>query len=387
MRVEMMSKNKILVIGAGIAGTAAGYWLKRFGFAPTLIEKSSFMRTGGQALDIRGVATSVVKKMGIYEKICQMRTQVELGRYVDDWGNIIHEETGERAGFRQGEEVEILRGDLVALMNEALDMPCHYGQTVLSINQDDRAVSVQFKDGRKEFYDLVIGADGIHSHIRRMVFLKNEYELTSLNLYLSIFSIPNYLKLLKTELWCEKNQRLVSLINDRDPKTMRAAFMLRSEQALNLRDEKEQLQFLKDNFKDFGWEVPNILAMPEKKDFYFDLAVQVKMASWSKGRVALLGDAGYCASPLSGQGNNLALVGAYILAGELKNAQGDHVLAFRRYEEMMRPFVLANQSFGLWTSESFLVNGEVSKEVAQNRSEDILQRMKAVANGISLPDY
>lgn len=385
----MMSANKILVVGAGIAGTAVCYWLKRFGFAPVLIERSANMRKGGQALDIRGAAIDIVKKMGIYEKIYHMRTRVEFGRYVDELGNVIHEEMGERAGFRQGEEVEILRGDLIELMSTILDTPCQYSRMIGDIKQHDDMVEVHFKDGQKDYYDLVIGADGIYSQIRRIAFDKNEYDLLSLGVYLSIFSIPNYLNLSHAELWCEKNQKMVSLISDQDPNTARAAFMLRSQQLLNnIRDEKEQQQFLFDNFQDFGWEVPNILArFSDKSDLYFDLAQQVKMASWSKGRIVLLGDAGYCASPLSGQGNNLALVGAYILAGELKKAQGNYMTAFARYNDLLGPFIKANQDFGLWVSESFLANAEVSQEVAKKRSDNILKKMKSVANAISLPDY
>ena len=107
-------------------------------------------------------------------------------------------------------------------------------------------------------------------------------------------------------------------------------------------------RFLRDTFQDFGWETPKILElMSDSDDFYFDSVTQVKMKSWTKGRVALLGDAGYCASPLSGQGNNLALVGAYILAGELKKAQGDYTRAFNRYNELLHPFVEANQKLGV----------------------------------------
>lgn len=383
-----MKANKILVVGAGVAGTAATYWLKKFGFEPYLIEKSATMRIGGQPLDIRGVAIEIVKKMGIYEKICQLRTQVAHGRYVDDLGNIIHEEMGETAGFRQGEDVEILRGDLLEIMNST-NTCCHYGQEIKNIQLENDCVKIDFKNGQQKHFDLVIGADGIHSQVRSLVFGKNDPQLINLGVYLSIFEIPNYLNLSHAEMWCEKNQSMVTLISDKNPNTAHAAFMFRSNKSLkNPRDEKEQRQFIRDYFKDFGWEVPNILnLLTDKNDFYFDMCSQVKMARWHKGRVALLGDAGFCASPLSGQGNNLALVGAYILAGELKKAQGDHVLAFNRYEEILRPFVKANQDFGAWVSESFLCEGEVSKEVAEIRSQHIMQRMKTVSSAIDLPDY
>lgn len=390
-----MSVNKILVIGAGIAGPAVCYWLRRFGFFPVLIEKSPDLRKGGQALDIRGIVIDLVKKMGVYEQICNIRTRVELGRYVDVEGNTLHEERGERVGFRQAGEVEIVRGDLIEILMGAIeDIPCHFNQLISKIEQDDAGVKVYFNDGRNEHFDLVIGADGIHSATRRMVFNKDEYKLVNLGSYLTIFSIPNYLNLSHTEVLCEANQKLASITSDNNPKMAQAAFMFRSQYVMNnIRDENEQKQFLRDTFQDFRWEVPKMLElmsntlMSNSDDFYFDSITQVKMESWTKGRVALLGDAGYCPSPLSGQGNNLALVGAYILAGELKKAGGNYTQAFNRYNELLHSFVEANQMFGVWVSESFLVQDEVSKEIAETRSDNILKEMKIVSNSISLPEY
>lgn len=386
-----MPINKILVIGAGIAGPAICYWLSRFGFSPVLIEKSPKIRKGGQALDIRGIAVDLVKKMGIHEQICNMRTRVALGRYVDAAGNTLHEEKGERVGFRQDEEVEIIRGDLIEILMGAAGkgVPCHFNRLISKIEQNDDNVKVHFKDGGNEHYDMIIAADGIHSATRRMVFDKDEYDIVNLGSYLSIFSIPNYLNLSHTEVLCEANQKLASITSDKDPRIAQAAFMFRSENVLNnIRDENQQKQFLRDTFRNFGWEVPKMLELMSGSDnFYFDSITQVKMKSWTKGRIALLGDAGYCASPLSGQGNNLAMVGAYILAGELKKSGGNHIRAFNRYNEILHPFVEANQKFGLRVSESFLVQDQVSKEIAEERSNSILKEIKIVSNAISLPEY
>ncbi|MBA3236983.1 MAG: tetracycline destructase [Parachlamydiaceae bacterium] len=386
----MSGINKILVIGAGIAGPAVCYWLKRFGFSPFLIEKSANLRKGGHALDVRGVAIDLVKRMGIYEKICNMRSQVESGRYVDAEGNILHEEKGERFCFREGEDVEITRGDLVQILIDACeDVHCHFNHLVDSIKQSDGDVEVQFKDGRIEHYDLVIGADGLHSKTRRMVFDKDEYQLTNLGAYFSVFSIPNYLNLNHTEVQCEANQKLVSITSDKNPKIAEVAFSFRVLNVLNnIRDENEQQRFLRDIYQNFGWETSKILElMSGSHDFYFDSVTQVKMKSWTKGRVALLGDAGFSPSPISGQGNNLALVGAYILAGELKQAGGNYQQAFNRYNELLHPFVEANQKLGVLVNESYLVQNEVSKEIAEERSNKIMEKVKIVSNMISLLDY
>lgn len=386
----MSAINKILVTGAGVGGPAVCYWLKRFGFSPVLIERSPKIRKGGQGLDIRGVAIDIVKRMGIYEKICNMRTQVELGRYVDAKGNILHEEKGERFAFRQGEDVEINRGDLVEILIQAIEgVPCHFNQWIDSIKQSDNDVEVQFKDGRTEHYDLVIGADGLHSKTRCMVFNDDEYKLTNLGLYFSVFSIPNYLNLNHTEVQFEANQKLISLTSDKNPKMAEAAFCFRTQNVLNnIRDENKQQRFLRDTFQDFGWETSKILKlMSDSDNFYFDSVTQVEMKSWTKGRVALLGDAGYSASPISGQGNNLTLVGAYVFAGELKQADGNYHRAFNRYNELLHPFVEANQKLGILVNESTLFRDEVSQEVAEERSNKIMQEVEIAANMISLPNY
>jgi 2-polyprenyl-6-methoxyphenol hydroxylase-like FAD-dependent oxidoreductase len=150
--------------------------------------------------DLRGVAVDLAKRMGIYEKICDMRTQLAFGRYVDVSGNTLHEEKGEKFGFRQGEDVEIIREDLVKILMDAIEgIPCYFNQIIDSIKQSDDGAKVHFKDGRTEHYDLIVGADGLYSATRRMVFDEDEYELINLGVYLCIFGIPNYLNLIHTE--------------------------------------------------------------------------------------------------------------------------------------------------------------------------------------------
>lgn len=386
----MAEFKKILVVGAGIAGPTMCYWLKKFGFSPTLIEKNSILRQGGHAIDIHGIAVDVIKKMGIYKKTFDMRTQIEQGFHVDAKGNIIHEEQGEKFGYRHGDEIEIARGDLVEILMQSIqDVPCYFNQHIICIKQYNQNVEVTFNDNKTENYDLIIGADGLHSSIRRMVFANQEYDLMDLACYISVFTIPNYLRLNRSEINFEANQKVVSLSVDKNPFIALAAFMFRSNHVLsNQRDEKEQKYFIKRNFIDLGWETNKLLQFMENcDDFYFDTLMQVKMKSWTKGRIALVGDSGYSPSPLSGQGTSLALVGAYLLAGELKAARENHIVAFERYNALLRSFVQANQDLGAWVNETFLLPDNVSKEAVEERTNNILEKLKIASNAITLPEY
>lgn len=386
----MNHNRKILVIGAGIAGPTICYWLKKYGFNPTLIERSKRLRTGGNAVDVRGISAEIVKKMGLYDDIYAKRTSLLSKRYVDADGQTLSEEYGEKASFRDGSDVEIVRGELVNILFQAIpDVPSHFHNEVIGLKQEDQSVEVTFKDGHIERYDLVVAADGLHSSTRRMTFSDEECQLVNLGSYISVFSIPNYLHLSRMEVSFGRDQKFIGMNSDKDPNRAFVCFAFRAKKALNgITDENGQKKCLRDLFYDLGWESNTILdLMNDSDDFYFDIMAQIKMDTWTKGRVALLGDAGYSASPFSGQGTNLAVVGAYILAGELKSAEGNYSVAFKRYNERMRPLVDACQDLGLWVAESYLPEGEVSKEIIERRSSEIMEKIQAAANAISLPDY
>ena len=380
--------KNILVVGAGIAGPIVCYWLKKSGFTPSLIEKSDALRKGGHAVDIRGIAIDIVKKMGIYDEIAQHRTQLQVCRYVDSEGKTFFEEQGEAAGFREGDELEIVRGDLIHILMKTIeDVPVHFQESIAAINQDEQGVEVVFKTGQTKTFDLVIGCDGLHSSTRSMIFSEDEYQLKHLECYISVFSLPNYLQLHHSEILYENEKQLVHVSSDKDAQTAHAGFMFRSSRLLeDERNIKAQKQFLKEHFSHSGWETDRLLEfMDNADDLYFDSISQIKMPLWSKGRVVLVGDAGYCASPLSGQGTSLALVGAYLLAGELKAARGNYHLAFQRYNSLMRPYVEANQSFGEWVSQNvFKVDRSDNEE---QRNQVIMEKMKQASNAMSLPEY
>lgn len=379
--------NKILIVGAGIAGPAVAFWLKKYGFEPTIIERKSGLDQGGYAIDLRGIAVDVAKKMAIYDKICEMRTSISKGQYVDNTGLVLKEEEGETFGFRQDEEVEILRGDLIEiLMAQITDVPCHFNTEISSLTEHNEGIKVVFTDGKEASYALIIGCDGLHSSIRKLVFSPEEYKIHDLGCYISIFSLPNYLQLQHTMVEFEHKQKIVHVSSDRDTSISLAGFMFQSDnKPKSLREKNAQIEFLSSEYKNLGWETNTILSYAKQsEDFYFDNIAQVKMSSWSKGLVVLLGDAGYCASPLSGQGTSLAIVGAYVLAGELKASRGNYSHALKQYNRVLKDYVEANQAFGEWNSTTYWLS---KGNEHNNRTDQILERLQHAANAISLPEY
>jgi 2-polyprenyl-6-methoxyphenol hydroxylase-like FAD-dependent oxidoreductase len=383
----IMSIHKILVVGAGIAGPSVCYWLRRFGFAPTLIEKSNAVRKNGIGLDIRGSALDVVKKMGIYDQLCAQRTQVNLESWVNADGNVLVEKS---VGYSSNDDVEIMRCHLIdILMDSIKEVPCYFNQEIIEIKQNEKNVAVMFSDDQTTNYDMVIGADGLRSSIRKLAFPKTAYKFIELGSYFSVFRIPNYLKLSRSKIIYESKQKLISITVDGDSENALVALNFRSSEVLgNARDEKAQKIFIKQHFLDLGWECNELMDYLDIcDDFYFDIATQVCMESWSQGRVVLVGDSGYCPSPLSGQGTSLALVGAYVLAGELKMANGDYMTAFERYKTLMSPFINANQELGMLVNETFLLPGDVSQEEINIRTKRIMNSLENAAYVKNLLNY
>ncbi len=382
--------KKILVVGAGIAGPTVCYWLDKYGFKPELIEKEPSIRTGGFAIDIRGIAVDIVKKMDIYQSIFDQRTTINTGRYVDKNNQTVSEDDGETSGFRQGEDVEILRGHLVEiLMKKISHIPLLLNTHIEKIKPLENGVSVEFSNQLVKEYDLIIGTDGLHSAIRELCFQPSEYQLFNLDAFISVFSLPNCLNVKNEDIYCEQGSKLIHYRSDKNPHTAMAGLMFREKNyPKNLVNIHEQKSFLKKVYNGFGWESDKILGYLDTcDDLYFDSICQVRMQHWTKNRVALIGDSGYCASLLSGQGSSLALVGAYILAGELAKARGEHKKAFLQYEKILRPFVKANQDVGIYSSETFLLDKNPDPNETQNRTHILLNKVHVAANAITLPKY
>lgn len=350
-----MENRSILISGAGVAGLALAYWLKRYGFSPTLIEKAPSLRTGGYKVDIRGTALEVVKRMGLHAQISAAKTDIQGASIVNKEGQLITEMSGDTYGLRAFEDLEIMRGDLLLILQEhAQEVPCLFQDSIRSIEQDKEQVHVVFEQHAPRSFDLVIGADGLHSTVRKLAFGEESTFAQNLGLYISIFRVPNPLNLDRWEVEYTEPGRLVNFYSIRGE--AKAVFLFASPPlSFGFSNIEAQQRLLQTVFGDLGWEIPKLLAaMKEAPDFYFDSATQICMKHWSQDRVCLIGDAGYCASPLSGQGTSIALVAAYILAGELATAQGNYAIAFKHYEHLLRKYVEENQKFGRKTAQTLI---------------------------------
>lgn len=350
-RREANVKNpNILISGASIAGLTLAYWLHRHGFHPTVVERAPGVREGGYKIDLRGAALEVADRMGVLEQIRQVPTDVRTGSIVDATGRRLASMSGDTFGGRVSRDAEVMRGDLTRILFDraATGVEYLFGTSLTSLTEDAEGVSATLSNGQTRRFHLVIGCDGLHSHTRSLVFGPEARFLRELGHYVCIYSVPNHLGLDREELTYVGAGRTALVYSTARDVGARAMFLFASEPLKwDRHDRAAQQRILQEAFSGEGWEVPRLLErVGDAPDFYFDSISQIQMDAWSSGRVVLVGDAAYCASPASGQGSSLALVGAYVLAGELAAAKGDHLLGFSAYEKRLRPFVKRNQELG-----------------------------------------
>ncbi len=336
-----MPTRTVLISGASIAGPALAHWLRRYGIEPVVIERSPALRPGGQTVDLRGAGRTVAQRMGIEDAVRAAGTG-ERGVVFVDAQDRVRARVGAEAFGGEGPvaELEVLRGDLAAILHEHTRDEVEYvfGDRITDVEQDPTGVRVRLASGAERAADLLVGADGIGSATRNAVFDEHG-AVRPLGMYSAWFTIPATPSDGEWARWYNApGGRTVLLRPDNKGTTVAALFFLSRPLGLEDLDPDAQRSVLRAVFGDAGWEIARVL---DGMDAATDLAVQpvgqVKLDRWSRGRVALVGDAGYCASPVSGMGTSLALVGAYVLAGEL--ARHDDVpTALTAYERVLRPY-------------------------------------------------
>ncbi|MDA2811251.1 FAD-dependent monooxygenase [Nocardiopsis sp. RSe5-2] len=390
----------VCISGAGIAGPALAFWLRGLGLRPTVVEHAPRLRTGGWAVDVRGAALTVAERMGLAEAFRAATDNLRGLDLVDARGRV-RAAAGTELTASSPDDLEIRRTLLSRIVFDAAQEGVEYvfGDSVTAADDDGERVRVSFARSAPRDFDLLVAADGLHSNVRRLVFGPEERYLRFLKAHVSIFDLPNRFGLDHRAVLHSDPGRTVGLYaGDPDgPAQAFVAFRSRTEAASRLRDAASRRRYLRARLSGMGWKAPEILeALDATDDLYFDSIAQVHAGSWSKGRTVLLGDAAHCPSPLSGQGSSLALVGAYVLAGELAAAGGDHHRAFPAYEEAMRGFVRRNQAIAT-NGMSFLVPRDrvqiLVRDAAVRAAPYVpaLNRLSGgiskAANAIALKDY
>lgn len=394
-----MSRH-ILISGASVAGTSAAWWLTQYGFSVDVVERAPAFRDGGQNVDVRGNAREVLRRMGL-EEAALARSTSERGT---DW---VTEDDGVVARFAAADsdtdhgptaEMEIRRGDIARVIYDAVceRAAFRFGDSIAALTQDETGVDVTFASGQQARYDTVIVAEGVGAHTRELVF-PGENEPRWMDMTIAYFSIPaqpgdsDYARQYNTV-----DGRGGTLKPARDGKLGAYLGLQKKPEGEHEWSVERQRSFIEEQFAGDGWEFPRILeAMKDADDFYFDVLRQVHMARWSSGRVVLTGDAAWCPTALTGVGTSLALVGSYVLAGELAKSEAIDA-ACAGYERVMRPFVDEGQDLPkivprlLWPHSRFglaMLRGAMRLASTPPLRKIINNGFARNASAIDLPDY
>jgi 2-polyprenyl-6-methoxyphenol hydroxylase-like FAD-dependent oxidoreductase len=348
---------RVAINGIGVAGPTLAWWLRRYGHEPVLFEKAPRLRTGGYLIDFGLAGYDVADRMGLVPALQEKGYRMQALRMLDARGRTLAgAEMGALQSLIQDRYVSIARGDLAAtIFHACAGVEARFGNSVVGIEQQEHGVTLRTSDGSEEVFDLVIGAGGLHSHIRALAFGPEARFEHPVGCCVAAFALPGYRP--RDELVYVTHtvlRRMVGRVALRDDITMFllvfGAELLASPPA----SAREQREALRGVFDGMGWEVPQILSrMDEVEDLYFDVVSQIRMDHWTTGRVALVGDAAACVSLLGGEGAGLAMLEAYVLAGELHRAGGDHTVAFQQYETILRPFLKQKQKTALRSAGFF----------------------------------
>lgn len=344
-----MTAKTVLISGAGIGGPTLAFWLRAAGFRPTVIEHSPALRTGGYVIDFWGLGYDIAERMGLAGPIDRAGYHMREVRIVESQGeritgfgtNVFRELTG-------GRFVTLGRSDLSRLLYEKTKgmTEVMFGNEIVGLQEHADCVQVQLKHGSERRFDLVIGADGLHSNVRRLVFGPQRRFEKHLGYLVAAFEVHGYRP--RDEevyvIYCEPGRTLARFALHDDRTLFLFVFTVDTAHPSPILDLTAQKATLRDRFGDGKWECPRILdELDRTRELYFDRVSQIKMDGWSRGRIALVGDAAFCVSLMAGQGSALAMTSAYVLAGELAKAEGRHDEAFGNYEKVLRAFIGSKQ--------------------------------------------
>jgi len=392
----------VLISGASIAGPVLAYWLNHYGFDVTVVERASAVRSGGYPIDIRGTALDVVERMGLLNAVQAAHIESRALTFVDAIGRGIATLSPCDLASNEEQDVELPRGALTTLfydLTKDSGVRYRFDDSIETLVDDGAGVEVRFKSGERRRYGVVIGADGLHSNTRALVFGPEKPFRRDLGFTFNLFSMPNDLGLSHGAIiYSEPGRTAVAFaVRESSELFVLLAFATQASGSGTRLNPAEQIERTARVFAAGGWEVPRLVeALRRSDDLYFDTVSQIRMPHWSKGRVALVGDSAFAPSFLSGQGTSLAIVGAYVLAGELASHQ-DAADTFEAYERIVRPFVEANQDLPFREGGSSLLLRTQEELDARNQGLAALANgdipsvkddyVREVHNSLRLPDY
>jgi 2-polyprenyl-6-methoxyphenol hydroxylase-like FAD-dependent oxidoreductase len=333
---------RILVSGAGMAGLSTGITLGAAGHDVSIVERANHLRVNGSPIDIRGDAIKVADKMGVLDPIRARRVDMtERVQFVDSRGELLAELPDSEFNDSP-DDTEIPREDLAHVLRTALDpaTSLRFGESIAELSDDGDGVDVRFASGERQRYDIVVGADGMHSATRRLMFGPEDQFLRHLGFYVALADLPDYAQSDRRNPMYNFPGHMIGIAAYRDKAL--AVFMFRSPWVdYDYHDLAAQQQILLDGFAGHTeWKIRDLLdAASHDKELYFDSVSQIHMPSWHSGRVVLVGDAAHCASPLSGRGTSLAMTGAWLLAEAFRDHPDDVAAAFEQYEREQLPYV------------------------------------------------
>jgi 2-polyprenyl-6-methoxyphenol hydroxylase-like FAD-dependent oxidoreductase len=340
---------RVIINGVGIAGPTLAYWLRKSGHEVLLVEAAPQLRIGGYVIDFGLVGYDIAEKMGLIPRLRDLGYQVRELRFVDREGRTSASLSIDAlVRLTHGRYITLRRSDLAATIYGALEgtVETIFGDSVASIEEAGACVRVGFDHAPPREADLVIGADGLHSRVRQLVFGPDPGVEISLGYHVAAFEVEGYRP--RDELvylGYGVPGRQIFRFSMREDRTLflfvfRDAYLPAESPA----NDQERKSVLTNVFADVGWECPQILtALASVGSIYFDRASQIRLDRWTKGRAALVGDAAACVSLMAGQGSILAMAEAYMLAGELRDCGGDYGAAFNRYEQRLMPFLKRKQ--------------------------------------------
>jgi 2-polyprenyl-6-methoxyphenol hydroxylase-like FAD-dependent oxidoreductase len=358
--------SSVLVSGAGFAGLASAWWMNRLSYSVTVVEFAKDVRRGGTPVNIRDGVIDVVKRMNLLEKIISASLPARPVTFLDAHGSPLPLALSQ-AEAEPEEEYEIERDVLLDMMFEEVkgDVEFLFDDSIARIVDSADDVAVTFKSGKERSFSIVLGCDGTHSTVRRMCFGEESSFLLFLRCYFSLTIVNKLLIEENTSRMLNVAGKTV-MLNAYNGKTD-IAFCFSSETEIDYdrRNRAEQKRMICENFEGEGWRTRELLdEMRHSDDFYFDKLCQIRMESWSRGRVALVGDAAYCPSPAAGMGGSVAILGAAALANAIRKHPGDFKTAFQEYDESFRPIVEGIQTHAV----------EFGLEMFLPRSEEAIQR-------------